>query len=319
MMNRCFLATSLLVVFSVSALAQQQVLRVSASNSARASGTSLWNCCSLNAIGYNEARMLSRNCTTQGGYCMGSKRMATWVFPMPDLGSNTTLRSVRFKGQTTGGGFGSGAIWIRWTGSTLDLTSINGAVNNPSWTRNRRWPVTGNYSQTLPLAQFQGSLTGKHLTVVAYQNATVYFENQGATAPVLEFTVDGGCGITAYGSTVGGANVASLSSVSTPRIASDVDLVAGGYGGAGVSFLAFGLAKASSAFGSGTLLIDLGQASFLTSMPIGANGAGGMRFRIPDDTNLIGAKVFMQTAKADASIAGGVALSNGLELVVCSK
>lgn len=263
--------------------------------------------------------MLSRNCSTLGGYCMGSKRMATWVFPMPNLGSNTILQSVRFKGQTTGGGFGSGAIWISWTGSALDLASINNAVSNPSYTRNRRWPMRGSYSETLPLAQFQGSLAGKHLTVVAYQNDTVYFENQGAMAPVLEFTVDGGCGITAYGSQVGGANVASLSSVSTPRIASDVDLVAGGYGSPGVSFLAFGLAKASSGIGSGTLLVDLGPASFLISMLINANGAGATRIRIPDDTNLIGTKVFMQTAKGDSSIPGGIALSNGLELVVCSK
>ncbi len=82
--------------------------------SATMSATDNWYCCSLNSISMNQTSISIKNCTSMGGYCMGSKRAAAWVFDIPELPEGTALDRVRLTGGRRGA-TASGTLYFAWT------------------------------------------------------------------------------------------------------------------------------------------------------------------------------------------------------------
>ena len=107
--------------------------------SARLSATDNWYCCSLNSISMNPTSISIKSCSYMGGYCMGSKRSAAWVFDIPELPEGTVLDRVRLTGGRSGA-TASGTLYFAWTpGEYLTMTSAQDTWSNPDASSSIYW------------------------------------------------------------------------------------------------------------------------------------------------------------------------------------
>lgn len=134
--------------------------------------------------------------------------------------------------------------------------------------------------------------------------------------PRLEVTYASSCGYQAFGGTPTAAHTMSLSGLGLPHLGGWADLQTTNV----PSTLVFHGASAAAAnlanFG-GVVLID-DQQLILPLTPIfGAAGESLWSVPIPNNPALIGGSVFLQTYAPDGTLPGGIAFSNGLELIIC--
>ncbi|HKX46811.1 MAG TPA: zinc-dependent metalloprotease family protein, partial [Planctomycetota bacterium] len=124
------------------------------------------------------------------------------------------------------------------------------------------------------------------------------------------------CDVTQYGVGLGGANVGTLASASTPSIGSTFAFSFDGFGGFAAGALVVAAQTASLPFAGGTLLVAL--PSQLAALPVQSFfGAGGAVVAIPDDPGLVGLSVHAQVGLLAPALPGGLAFSNGLSLLLC--
>ena len=77
--------------------AEELVIEIEATNSGRVyADTTFQDCCDLDSFQANETNIPVENCSTQGGYCMSGKKIASWMFPMPELEPGSTVLSATF-------------------------------------------------------------------------------------------------------------------------------------------------------------------------------------------------------------------------------
>lgn len=131
-----------------------------------------------------------------------------------------------------------------------------------------------------------------------------------------------------YGSAVAGSGgfVPTVASVGDPlRLgATAVDLRISDALGGSLCFFTLGTSDASIPFKAGALLVDPGAAFYVMvalplSGPAGVPGAGSFDVvdEIPDDATLEGVHLYVQVIVADPGAAKKVAMSDGLDLVIC--
>ena len=124
------------------------------------------------------------------------------------------------------------------------------------------------------------------------------------------------CGFTQYGLGLGGANIGTLNSTSTPTLGSAVSLVASGFNGNSTGQLIFSLSQASTPIFGATLLMDylnpVAVVPFTTTLGLGVVG-----LTLPSSAGLAYLPVYGQVGVADATQPFGWAFSNGLEMVLC--
>jgi len=141
---------------------------------------------------------------------------------------------------------------------------------------------------------------------------------------VVHFDPPAGCGgsLTPYGSglagTAGFAPALSGSGCPEPGGAFTLQLTGGLGGAAGAIFV--GLAPASAPFKGGTFLVDalLLQLGLVIGGPAGTPGAGSLTLpaALPAQPALRGLELELQAALQDGSAPAGVALSNGLRVLI---
>ncbi|MCH2149946.1 MAG: hypothetical protein MK095_10990, partial [Phycisphaerales bacterium] len=158
--------------------------------SATLSATDNWYCCSLNSISMNPTSISIKNCTYMGGYCMGSKRAAAWVFDIPELPEGTELDRVRLTGGRSGA-TASGTLYFAWTpGEYLTMTSAEDTWTNPDASMNVYWSGS-TYSHTLPSSLFTSGVSGRLMVVgFASGDSSVTLANSGSQAAHLEVIVE---------------------------------------------------------------------------------------------------------------------------------
>ncbi|MBM44232.1 MAG: hypothetical protein CMJ36_04375 [Phycisphaerae bacterium] len=125
-----------------------------------------------------------------GGYCMGSKHAATWVFDIPELPEGSVLDSVKLTGGRSGATT-SGTLYFAWTpGQNLTLPTAQGVYGNPDASTSIYWSGS-TYSHTLPSSLFTSGVGGR-LMVVAFASgdASVNLANSGAQAAHLKVLVE---------------------------------------------------------------------------------------------------------------------------------
>ena len=142
-----------------------------------------------------------------------------------------------------------------------------------------------------------------------------------AAVEINTWTSGGGSGtdgtITAYGTTVGGANIGTLSSTSTPNIGSIVNFDASGFNGSTGLRLVISTGQASINQFGGTLLVNF--AAKVVDQTFGVSGgSGSFGAPLPVSPALIGLTFYAQAGGLDASQSQGVAMSNGLAMTIGS-
>ena len=179
--------------------------------SATLSATDNWYCCSLNSISMNPTSISIKNCTYMGGYCMGSKRAAAWVFDIPELPEGTVLDRVKLTGGRSGA-VASGSLYCRWApGEYLSVTTAQDTWTTPDASSSVYWSGS-TFSHTLPNSLFTSGVSGRLMVVgFASGDASVTLANSGAQATHLELIVkaeptppgaccldSGGCAVVEY-------------------------------------------------------------------------------------------------------------------------
>jgi len=124
------------------------------------------------------------------------------------------------------------------------------------------------------------------------------------------------CGFTQYGIGLGGANIGTLNSASTPTLGTSVSLVASGFNGNSTGQLIFSLTQTSTPIFGATLLMDYQNP--VVMLPFATTlGVGVINLTLPASPTLAYLPVYGQVGVSDASQAFGWAFSNGLEMVLC--
>lgn len=186
-MNRLVVPFALAVV-SIAGAEQQQI-EVQATSSGRLyADYSHGDCCTLDAWSGGSTTLWTETCETMGGYCMGGKDVANWMFQMPELPEGAELLSVTFKVARQSGSSGSAVLKMKGfdTGS-LSMSRALQTHNSPAHSQNAYFSSTMIHSFDVPIAQFQGTDQSAFIAIGLYRSSTLNFFNSGVYAPSLEF------------------------------------------------------------------------------------------------------------------------------------
>jgi len=124
------------------------------------------------------------------------------------------------------------------------------------------------------------------------------------------------CGAVPYGVGLGGANTAELFTSATPAVGSTFPLDLASFAVDGPALTLIASERADLPLLGGTVLID--PTKILATLTTTITGGSGVQpVPIPASPSLAGARVFAQAGQADGGAPFGVALSNGVEVVVC--
>lgn len=165
----------------------------------------------------------------------------------------------------------------------------------------------GNLNATHDIAAFDLENDGDVDLIIARKDGTQVYTN-GASPT--------GCGFTNYGLTAGGANALSLNGAGALQTGANVALSAAGIESPSAWFF-LSSAQADVPLLGGTLLIDLSKA-IVPLQTLGApGGTSTWNLAIPANPALAGMTGYAQAAALSANQPGGIAFSNGVELVVC--
>jgi len=116
-----------------------------------------------------------------------------------------------------------------------------------------------------------------------------------------------------YGTGLGGANIATLSTTGTPNPSAPISLTVNGIPGASTGLMVFSTALSNSPFLGGTALVNI--ESSVVRLPITFT-AGSASFAVNVPAGLAGQTFFVQGFGFDAGQSQGVAMSNGVEMVI---
>lgn len=133
---------------------------------------------------------------------------------------------------------------------------------------------------------------------------------------IWDYAVDPPCGYVAYGSGLGGANTLLLTSSGSAGVGALHQFDVSGGPALSSGLLAVGFAQASLPLAGGTLLVDLAGALYFNLLS-DAGGSAHFATVAPNDPALVGLTVDVQALLIDPAQPAGLALSNGLEAVLC--
>lgn len=243
--------------------------------------------------------------------------------------------------KNNGAGYGLTTIDLGAPGTSIYSTYSNGGYTNLTGTSMASPQVAGAIGllHSVASAEFQAFRTSDPggaalaLKTVMLQNVDALPALAGKTvsggrlnlfkaAAAMNTWTNGGTGgtdgtITAYGTGLGGANIGTLGSSSIPNIGNLVTFDASGFGGSSVLRLVISTSQASIAQFGGTLLVNFSAKLIDQTFGVTA-GSGSFGAPLPNNPGLIGLTFYAQAGGLDASQPGGVAMSNGVAILVGS-
>ena len=140
------------------------------------------------------------------------------------------------------------------------------------------------------------------------------FENGGSEVG-FRLTMPDDCGFKAYGAGASPANVLTLSGAGSTTVGATPNLVTTGLNSPN-AVVALALDDGSLPFGGGVLLLDATKVIATLTVPTVA-GTATLPLPLPNDPNLAGASLFVQSLSFDIAQPAWLAFSNGLELTIC--
>ena len=188
----CFL--NLILLSSTPAIAEVE-LSVSPTSSGRLyADYSFGDCCTLDAWSSNSSSstLWTETCEIMGGYCMGGKDVANWVFEMPDMPVGSTVLDARLELNKQSGAAGSAMIYLRQTNSSaLGTASALQTYNAPMHTQNAYFSNAMSHSFGLPTSFFEDS-DQSFVAVALFRSSMLHIHNAGTLIPALVVTYEGG-------------------------------------------------------------------------------------------------------------------------------
>lgn len=174
--------------------ADQQTIEVTASSSGRLyADHSFGDCCTLDAWDSSPNPIWTETCETMGGYCMGGRDVANWVFELPELPVGAQLLDVRFKVNPQSGASGSATLSMRESySSTLGTSAALQVFNSPQHSQSAYFSGTMVHSFSIPVSQFLESDQAPYMAVALFRSNSLSLLNSGSYAPTLEFTFEAG-------------------------------------------------------------------------------------------------------------------------------
>ena len=189
-----FLAVSLSSLAVVSTV-QAEVQVLQPLTSARTSPSDCWGCCcGTGSVSMNPSSISINTCTYQGGYCMGDKHRAAWIYQVPSLAAGDYIDGMVFTGNRSGS-YGTGAIYMRWVPtSSLNTTSIIDTISNPDALMSINWPGSYTYNFNVPSSVYADA-SGGYLMVVAGIGSeySMNLVNSGSSGARIVMHVDQQC------------------------------------------------------------------------------------------------------------------------------
>lgn len=127
-----------------------------------------------------------------------------------------------------------------------------------------------------------------------------------------------GCSVTQLGVGAGGANIATLSSSSTPSLGSQIAFNFSGFNGAGSGLLILSLENLNASILGGTVFPNYQNPAGTLSVSTAPNGSGSLSIALGSNPILVGLNGYAQVGIADSGQPFGWAFSNGLEFTFCN-
>lgn len=182
---------SLTLLGSSLAIAEEQVT-VSATSSGRLyADYTIWDCCTLDAWSPSSGAIWTETCEEMGGYCVGGRDVANWIFPLSGIPAGAELLNVRLTLNKQSGDSGSATVRLRQTNSAaLGMSSALQTFNAPSQTQTAYFSNSMAHSIDLPITFFEDSSGQTHVIVSLFRSGMLSIYNSGSIAPKLEFTYE---------------------------------------------------------------------------------------------------------------------------------
>ena len=170
------------------------------------------------------------------------------------------------------------------------------------------FPVNNDDSVWSSPALFDLDSDGDNDMLVSRQAGTFVWMNDAAP-PVA-------CGISKYDVGASAANTLDLTGTGSGSGGTTIALTTTGINSAS-AFQLISAAKANVAFSGGVVLIDTGSQLIPMSILPAVGGQTVWNVAIPGNPAYVGFAAHFQTAAFDAGLPGGLAFSNGVELIIC--
>lgn len=161
---------------------------------------------------------------------------------------------------------------------------------------------------THDIAAFDLDSDGDNDMLVSRQAGTFVWMNDAAP-PVA-------CGISKYDVGASAANTLDLTGTGSGSVGTTIALTTTGINSAS-AFQLISAAKANVAFSGGVVLIDTGSQLIPMSILPAVGGQTVWNVAIPGNPAYVGFAAHFQTAAFDTGLPGGLAFSNGVELIIC--
>ncbi len=125
------------------------------------------------------------------------------------------------------------------------------------------------------------------------------------------------CSVVQLGVGVGGANIGTLDSPTTPSLGSNLQFDWSGFNGPSAGLLILSLEDLTTPLLGGTIFLDFAVPAATFPASIDANGTGSLGFTLGTNPALAGLVTYSQVGIFDPSQAFDWAFSNGLEITFC--
>jgi subtilisin family serine protease len=125
------------------------------------------------------------------------------------------------------------------------------------------------------------------------------------------------CGVIRYGVGASPVNALDLAGLGPAAVGTTLHLRVTQAQPNGLTFLALAVGQANLSLFGGVLLVNPAGLVSIQALPANAQGVASAFLGIPSSPTLVGAAVDFQAAGLDASQPAGIALSNGLHVIIC--
>ncbi len=183
-------------MFVSSAIAEEKVIDISSTEAASYRAESVWSCCSPSYLGnINSSEILLRHCSTQGGYCNGSKGLPFFSFDLSKLPEDAVVENVRVIGSRQGSQAGSGYIKYGFHSNGSVSTSMVSSIDvSPVGEGNIYWSGTS-FNYPLSTSVFNSQFRDSYCVIVFqhYSSTTSYILNSSTNGVTLRVTYELPC------------------------------------------------------------------------------------------------------------------------------
>ena len=164
---RGLLAAAAAVFFLCSASAEEQAIDIEVMQAAVYRAPTQGCCSPSYLVSHGEDSLALRWCSTQGGYCNGSKRHPFLLFDLRDIPDDSQVTTVRLRGHLSGSSYAGGFLHYGFSDVGESSDSLATEIYlTPAGTLNLTWPSTTTFNLGMGSAPFNASGRARYLVIM---------------------------------------------------------------------------------------------------------------------------------------------------------